>query len=94
MTDTRQLLTGLVEYRNSLERHLEQLAPEYQQLNGRWQAFSAVSEGDYANQFRAGWLRTGSQFELYINQSQKIIALLNERITALEEVNRSEGGLP
>ncbi|MBP0011514.1 MAG: hypothetical protein J7545_21030 [Roseofilum sp. SBFL] len=66
---------------------------EYAQLEQRWRAFNAVSEGNYANQFRSGWLKTDARFKDYINQSQKIKAFLDERIDALEAVNRSEGSL-
>jgi len=92
-TDTRRLLAGLQEYRNSLEKHIAQLTSEYYQLEKRWRAFNAVSEGDYATQFRLGWTQTDARFKAYINQSQKIKALLNERITDLENVNRIESGL-
>jgi hypothetical protein len=92
-TDSRVLLAGLIEYRNSLERHLGQLTSEYHQLEGRWRTFNSVSEGDYADQFRAGWRQTEARFKDYINQSQKIKAFLNERISALEALNRQESGL-
>lgn len=93
MSDSRLLLAGLLEYRNSLERHLGQVTAEYQQVEGRWRAFNAVSEGDYAEQFRSGWMKTESRFRTYINQSQKIKALLNDRISDLEALNRQESGL-
>ncbi|WP_030008271.1 hypothetical protein [Picosynechococcus sp. NKBG042902] len=92
-TDTRRLLAGLEAYRKSLERHIAQLTTEYTQLEKRWRAFNAVSEGDYAKQFRAGWLQTDARFKAYINQSQKIKVLLNERIAALQELNKQERGL-
>ncbi|MBO1063215.1 MULTISPECIES: hypothetical protein [Nostocales] len=92
-TDTRLLLAGLQKYRESLEKHITQLTSEYTQLEQRWRAFNAVSEGDYANQFRSGWMQTDARFKTYINQSQKIKSLLNERIAALEEFNRQEGSL-
>lgn len=87
-TDTRLLLAGLKEYRTSLEKHIAQLTSEYSQLEQRWRAFNAVSEGDYANQFRSGWIETDKRFKAYINQSQRIKALLNERIDDLEAFNR------
>jgi len=92
-TNSRLLLTGLLEYRTSLERHLGQLTSEYHQLEGRWRAFNSVSEGDYADQFRAGWIQTEARFKAYIDQSQRIKALLNERISDLEDLNRQESGL-
>lgn len=93
MVDSRALLTGLEEYRRVLERHLSQLNSEYQQLYSNWQQFNAVSEGDYADQFRAGWSRTSQRFQDYIDQTRKISAVLDERIEYLRRVNQSEGGL-
>ena len=87
------LLAGLEEYRKSLEVHLAKTTSEYTQLEQKWRAFNAVSEGDYANQFRAGWMKTDARFKTYINQSQKIKSLLNERIEALRRFNQQEGGL-
>jgi len=92
-TDTRRLLAGLQEYQKSLEKHIAQLTSEYNQLENRWRAFNAASEGDYAAQFRSGWMQADARFKAYINQSQKIKSLLNERIVALEDLNRQESGL-
>lgn len=92
-TNSRLLLAGLLNYRDSLGKHIDQLTSEYQQLEERWRAFNSVSEGDYADQFRAGWMQTEARFKTYINQSQKIKALLNERVSALEDLNRQESGL-
>jgi inactivated superfamily I helicase len=93
-TDTKQLLQGLQEYYRSLERHLEELRSEYQQLENNWQAFNSVAEGNYADQFRGGWLRTHAQFQEYIKQSEKIKLLLGERIESLSQLNREEGSIP
>jgi len=93
MGDSRILLAGLEEYRRVLEKHLSQLTAEYQQLDNSWQKFSAVSEGDYADQFRGGWLRTTQRFQEYIQQTQRIITVLDERIEQLQRVNRAEDGL-
>lgn len=93
MADSRILLGGLREYHASLERHITQLQAEFDGLQNRWYAFSGVYEGDAADQFRAGWQRTASRFQEYINQSQRIMALLEERIERLEEVNRTESNI-
>jgi hypothetical protein len=93
MSDSRALLQGLIQYHGSLERHISSLGSEYEQLSGRWRAFSSVAAGDYADEFRGGWQRTDSNFQNYINQSQQIKALLSERIQALQELNRTEGGV-
>jgi hypothetical protein len=89
--NSQNLLVGLIEYRDSLERHLTLLSPEYDRLTNRWRAFSSVAEGDYAEQFRAGWLKTGSRFQDYINRSTQLKAMLDRRIANLETLNRPEG---
>jgi hypothetical protein len=91
VADSRVLLAGLKEYRLSLERHLIQLRDDYNNLERFWLAFSAVYEGDAADQFRAGWLRTAERFNEYLEQTQKIHEILEERIEYLELVNRTEG---
>lgn len=94
MADSRILLAGLEEYHRVLGRHLSKLSAEYQQLDNSWRQFSATAEGDYADQFRAGWARTSQRFQQYIEQTQKISAVLDERIEHLRQLNQSEGGLP
>jgi uncharacterized protein YukE len=93
VVDTRVLLAGLREYHASLTRHVTELRAEFDVLQTRWQAFSAVYEGDAADQFRAGWIRTVSRFQEYITRTQRIAAILEERIERLEEANRTESGL-
>lgn len=93
MADSRILLAGLEEYRRVLGVHLSKLKAEYQQLDNTWHRFSAVYEGDAADQFRAGWIRTTQRFQEYIEQTQKISAMLDERIDYLRATNRTEGGV-
>lgn len=90
--DSALLLRGLEDYRSSLDTHMRTLTHEYEQLDRRWQAFSSVYEGDAARQFRSHWLLTRQRFEDYINATQKIGLLLDDRIEALRRVNR-EGDL-
>lgn len=87
-TDTKLLLLRLIKYKKSLENHLNQLTSEYLQLENRWRVFNAVSEGDYVDQFRAGWAQTEANFNFYINQAQKVKILLAGRIEALIEFNQ------
>ena len=93
MADSRVLLTGLEEYRRVLGKHLSELKDEYQQLDGIWRQFSGVYDGDAANQFREGWIRTSHRFQEYIEQTQKISKMLDERIEHLRMVNKTESGL-
>lgn len=93
MADSRVLLSGLKEYRRALGTHLSRLTTEFQQLDRTWRQFERVYQGDAADQFREGWQRTSRRFEEYIEQTDKISRLLDERIGDLERVNRTEGGL-
>ena len=85
--DTKNLLARLIAYRKSLEGHLNQLGSEYVQLANRWQMFNSIAEGNYADQFRAGWLKTDEQFKAYNFQSLKIKSFLDERIEFLARLN-------
>lgn len=82
------LLAGLQAYSLSLDKHLQSLTSEYTQLDQHWIAFSSVYEGNAADQFRYNWLRTKHNFEEYMNATQRISQLLNERIDALIDVTR------
>jgi uncharacterized protein (DUF885 family) len=93
VADTRILLTGLEEYHRILGSHLSKLTTEFQHLDTTWRQFSNVYEGDSADQFREGWVRTTQRFQEYIEQTQKISALLDERIENLRAANRTEGSL-
>jgi uncharacterized protein YukE len=92
-TDSRILLRGLEEYNRVLEQHSSMLKMEFDHLDSRWQQFSSVYEGEAADQFRAGWIRTTQNFQEYIEQTERIRGLLRERIDALRDADRAESGL-
>ena len=91
--DTRILLQGLDDYSRVLEHHSSQLKIEFNQLDSKWRQFSTSYEGEAADQFRAGWIRTTQNFRDYIEQSERIRLLLRERIEALRDADRVESGL-
>lgn len=91
MADSRVLLYGLVEYRTSLERHLSSLRTEFDALQSRWHAFSAVYEGDAADEFKPGWAQTTARFNEYIARTTAIARMLDNRIEYLREANKREG---
>lgn len=93
MADSRMLLSGLIEYRRVLGEHLQTLTANYQQLETDWNRFSSVYEGNAADQFRQGWMRTAQRFREYLEQTRRISDLLDERIEHLRSVDRAEGGL-
>ncbi|MBX2998824.1 MAG: hypothetical protein KF893_09970 [Caldilineaceae bacterium] len=91
MADTRILLEGLIEYRASLSRHLSTLQSEFEAVQSRWQVFSAVYDGDAADEFKSYWTQTVGRFNEYITRTTRIAHMLDERIDHLREVNRREG---
>ena len=91
--DSRLLLAGLEEYSRVLERHTVMLKIEFRNVDSHWDQFSSVYEGDAADQFRAGWIRTAQNFEEYIEQTDRIQRVLEERVAALREANKTESGL-
>lgn len=84
MSDTRVLLQGLVEYSRSLEKLTFGMVHEFSQLEVRWLALNEVYDGDAAEQFRAGWLRTVERFRAYQDGLDALGRALTERIAHLE----------
>jgi len=93
MADTRALLNGLLEYHKRLTLHVTQLQQEYQQLEVRWRMFRDVYEGDAADQFKRGWEQTAARFQVYIDEAQHIMKILEERIGFLSKANQQERDL-
>jgi uncharacterized protein YukE len=93
VTDARVLLQGLQEYNRALDRHSGMLKLRFHYLDSHWLQFSSVYEGDAADQFRAGWTRTNHSFMEYIEQTDRIQKVLEERIEALREADKTESGL-
>lgn len=90
MADTHELLRRMTEYREALFRHLQKLRVDFEELEKTWYAFGAVYEGEAADQFKAGWDRTTSRFEEYMEYTHRILDVLDERIGALADADRAE----
>lgn len=86
--DSTLLLHGLQDYRVSLDLHLQRLRQEYQQLDLVYRAFQSVYEGEAARDFHANWLRTKLGFEQYIQGTERIAVLLDDRISVLVEIDK------
>jgi hypothetical protein len=92
VADTRTLLAGLREYHNSLKRHLILVRQEFAEVEKQWYAFSSVYEGNHADQFRARWLNTTQVFHEYVDRSERIATILEERIEALQLLDNTTTG--
>lgn len=87
MADTRVLLQGLEEYHASLRRHLIEVRTEFADVERQWHMLNAVYESDAADHFRPKWLRTVARFHEYVQRSESISTILEERIQALRALN-------
>lgn len=90
MADTKALLAGLIEYRTSLRQHLINLRTEFEHLDNRWRSFDSVYSGDAADQFRAYWERTTERFREYVQRTESIVIILDERIEYLTKYDQTE----
>ena len=91
MANTRHLLNVLTAYKASIEKDQHRLRNDFDGLTTRWRVFRAVYDGDAAQEFHSGWAKTEARFKEYMDRLQKINKLLEKRITALEEANRTGG---
>lgn len=90
MADQSTLLNGLREYRDTLTKHVTQLREGYEIVAREWTAFEHIYEGDAAYEFKDLWMRTGENFQEYMERSQRIIKMLDERIIFLQAANQDE----
>ena len=88
-TDAAILLRTLQDYYVTLDLHVQKLQQEWTGLDNTYRAFQQEYEGDAAREFHANWLRTKYGFEQYIEGTQPIGKVLNERISALFDAERT-----
>lgn len=63
---------------------------QYEDTTARWHNFSTVYEGVAAEQFRTGWLNTCRNFDEYIEQTERIVIMLDQKIEELHHLTRTE----
>ncbi len=90
----KYLAAALEDYQAALTRQTGLLRSELPPLQSSWRALSEVYEGEAAEQFRAGWLRTERLFEDYLGAIERLRPLLGQRLDALREANRTHPDLP
>lgn len=88
MADTRTLINGLREYRDSLKQHGQILKSQFADLQTQWYRLSQIYHGEGADQLRGHWSKTVEFFNDYIDQTQRIHELLLDRLESLEDFDR------
>jgi len=89
VAETKTLLVGLMDYRDTLGRHIQQMDEEFQSLNRMWSQFEMVYHGDAAYEFKSLWMRTSMFFQDYMERTRRILQVLEERIAALQILDHS-----
>ena len=85
-TNVDHLREGLNQYNDSLKKHLNLLQSDFDMLMNYYYQLSYEYEGRAAEQFKISWERTSTWFESYIENSQQLSTMLQERIDKLENV--------
>lgn len=83
-----RLLMGLIDYHESVTKHVQDLEQEFESLTREWRRFESVYEGDAAAEFKNLWHKSSANFQDYMERSRRILAVLEERISFLQEANR------
>lgn len=92
--NSQALANALDEYQAALARQVATLRGELEPLQRSWAALSSVYEGTAAEQFRAGWLRTGHMIEDYLATAERLRPMLRERLDALRDADRPSSDAP
>jgi len=82
-----RLRSGLRDYQNHLERHVQKLNSSFNSLQSRFMALSREYDGRAAEEFRSSWSKTAAWFKDYIKQTRKLSKILDERLKYLENTN-------
>jgi uncharacterized protein YukE len=93
MANPQVLLNGLQDYHKELDRHRTILREAYDHVRNVGEQFIAGYDGEAAEQFKAGWARTKRNFDLYLDETSRISAMLAERIEHLGGVVLTEDDL-
>lgn len=90
MANADLLLTNLTNYRDTLRRQVSTMRQSYGEATTRWNNFNVVYEGVAADQFRMGWSNTCRRFDEYIDQTERILTILDEKILDLQALTKTE----
>lgn len=85
--DVEKLGQGLDDYHASLEKHLGELAADFNVLQEFFHRLASNYGGSTAEQFKIAWGRTAEWFDGYMTEGRELSQFLEERINALKEQN-------
>ncbi len=81
-----QLKAGLSAYHGGLASHVNQLEPDFEDLQRLWLLLGTEYGGESAEEMLANWERTAQWFTEYIQRTRHLARFLEDRITHLNTV--------
>lgn len=91
MTDVTRLIQALEGYRRELEYHNRKVSDAYDQLEKALSRLNAAHKGAAASEYQSHWRRTKDGLKHYNEGAKSIQKLLDSRLEALKQVDRTEG---
>jgi len=83
MADATLLAQHLERFDDAVQRHLQLVSDEFSHLQRSWDDLRDCYEGVGADRFEAVWTGTVRRFEEYLQRSEALRAVLQERLAAL-----------
>lgn len=80
-----QLKSGLQDYNQSLDSHINRLREDFESLMDGYYSLKQEYEGQAAEEFKYSWERTASWFEEYIDNAINLSQMLEDRIESLSK---------
>jgi hypothetical protein len=88
MTDATLLRQQLGAFDDAVRRHLQLVTAEFTQLQRSWADLRESYEGTGADRFEAVWTGTTRRFEEYLERSEALRVVLQDRLASLEDYDR------
>jgi hypothetical protein len=86
--DVTLLAKELGQFDAAVGRHLQLVRDEFAHLQQSWDELRECYEGTGADRFEAVWLGTSRRFDDYLQRSEALRAVLQERLAALERFDQ------
>jgi len=91
MPDATLLGQQLTTFNDAVQRHLQLVSDEFRHLQDSWVDLRESYEGTGADRFEDVWNGTAKRFDDYLQQSEALRTVLQERLAALQSFDQPRG---
>lgn len=88
MVDMSQLLAAMRDYESALNRHQNEVAAAYREVDNAYGRLRGSFDGTAARDFENHWSRTRRSFQRYTEGTRQLGVLLNKRVEHLADADR------